>query len=413
MYDTHRAGQGTPARLTLALATVIVLTAAIAPAAATATATTTVFVTPATTTITPAGSTGGTVNVSVAFNAGVAVSGAGAALAFNKTRLHLTSVSKDATEVANGVSYAGFPSAGSLASFIADANTAGQIPTIGWSYFDGTSFEPAGADHGIFNASFTVITGGDSTLTPVIVPAFGGLLDGTVADYGSPVTIDTLANGTVANSAPTASVTALPTWQASNSLSVTWAGTPGTNPIASFDVRYRKAAYNGTFGTYATWLAATALSTSSFTTLPGTTYCFSALARDTLGGVSAWTAETCTAAPLDDRSLTRSGAWSLKTGSAYYRSTYLSSTSKGAKLTRTGVKARRIALVASTCSTCGSVQVYWGTKLLKTVSLKGATVNRKVFTIVTFAAVSSGTLSIKVSTTGKKVMIDGVILSAR
>jgi hypothetical protein len=411
---THRTGRGRPAGLTLALAAILLVGEASAPVAATATATTTVFVTPATTTISPLGSTGGTVDVAIDFNAAVDTSGAGAALSFDKTKLRLIAVAKDATEDANGVVYAGFPSSGTMATFIATANANGRIPTIGWSYFDGVSFETPGADHGIFGATFTVIAAGDNTLNPVI-DAYGGLLDGTVANYGAPVTIASLVAGAVANALPTPSIAALPAWQASNALTVTWGGTPGTNPIASYDVRYRRAPYGtGAFGAYAPWQSATALTTANFATAPGYTYCFSELARDTLGGVSAWTAETCTAAPLDDRTLTRTGSWSLKTGSAYYRSTYLSSTTSGAKLTRTGVKARRLALVATTCPTCGSVQVYWGTKLLKAVSLKSATtVNKKLITITTFSSLSAGTLSLKVYGSGKKVMIDGVVLSAR
>ena len=39
--------------------------------------------------------------------------------------------------------------------------------------------------------------------------------------------------------------------------------------------------------------------------------------------------------------------------------------SGGERLTRTGMVARRIALVATICSTCGAIKVYWGPTLLK------------------------------------------------
>ena len=35
--------------------------------------------------------------------------------------------------------------------------------------------------------------------------------------------------------------------------------------------------------------------------------------------------------------------------------------------------AKRIALVATTCPTCGSVKVYWGSTLIKTISLYSRT----------------------------------------
>lgn len=148
---------------------------------------------------------------------------------------------------------------------------------------------------------------------------------------------------------------------------------------------------------------------ASFPGSAGSTYCLSVLARDTLDAPSAWTAETCTAVPLDERSLNRSRGWTAGTGSAYYRSTYLRSSTYGAKLTRTGVVARQIALVATTCRTCGKVRVYWGTTLLRTISLYSATtVNRKLLTVTTFTSTRTGTLSIKVYSSGRKVIIDGL-----
>ena len=90
-----------------------------------------ISVSPSTTTISPAGSTGGTFTVSVTGNGLVDISGAAAALSFDKSRLQVTAIAKDTTEVANGVTYAGFPTPANTASFLANANAAGQIPTIG------------------------------------------------------------------------------------------------------------------------------------------------------------------------------------------------------------------------------------------------------------------------------------------
>jgi hypothetical protein len=87
------------------------------------------------------------------------------------------------------------------------------------------------------------------------------------------------------------------------------------------------------------------------------------------------------------------------------------SLSSGAKLTRTSVFAKRLAIVATTCSTCGKVRVYWGSTLLKTVSLYSATTkNKQVISVTTFSSPRSGTLSLKVYGSGKKVTIDGVAI---
>jgi len=210
---------------------------------------------------------------------------------------------------------------------------------------------------------------------------------------------------------PIASITGLPTWLSTNSIGLRWGATPSTAEATSYDVRYLRAAWNGSFGSYVTWRTATTATSATFPGSPGSTYCFSVRARDALGLVSAWTAATCTAIPLDDRSLTRSGRWTAGSGTAYYRSTYLRSSSSGAKLTRTGVVAKRIAIVATTCPTCGSVRVYWGSTLLRTISLRSATtVNKKLITVTTFTSARKGTLMIKVYSSGKKVLIDGVAI---
>jgi len=140
--------------------------------------------------------TGGSFTVTVAANGAVPISGAGAGLSFDNTKLTLTAIAKDATETANGASYLGFPTAAATAAFIATANTAGQIPNISWSYLDGVSSETAGTDHGIFTATFTVTATGDNVLTPNASPT---LLDGQAASYGSAVTV-TVVNGNVVNS---------------------------------------------------------------------------------------------------------------------------------------------------------------------------------------------------------------------
>jgi hypothetical protein len=210
---------------------------------------------------------------------------------------------------------------------------------------------------------------------------------------------------------PTAHMSALPAWIASPSISLHWSATPGSLPVWGYDVRYRRAPWNGSFGSFVLWKSETPSTKATFTAAAGYTYCFSARAVDEYESVSAWTTETCTAVPLDDRSLTRGSGWTARTGTGYYKSTYLQATTRGAKLTRTKVSGQRIAVVATTCPTCGSIDVYWGATRIKTISLKSATtVNRKLITVVVWTAPKTGTLTIKVATSGKKVIIDGVAI---
>ncbi len=213
---------------------------------------------------------------------------------------------------------------------------------------------------------------------------------------------------------PTATITPLATYRTTTTVSVAWGATPGSAPVTTFDVRYRVAPWNGTYGSWITGLAGTTTTLGTLAASPGNTYCFVVIAHASDGGTSAPTAETCTVVPLDDRSLTRSGSWSLGTGTAYFKSTFARSSTSGAKLTRTGVVAKRIAIVATTCSTCGKVRVYWGSTLLKTVSLYSpTTVNRKVIAVTTFSTVRTGTLSLRVYGSGHRVVIDGIGITRR
>lgn len=61
--------------------------------------------------------------------------------------------------------------------------------------------------------------------------------------------------------------------------------------------------------------------------------------------------------------------------------------------------AKQIALVATTCRTGGTVKIYWGTTLLRTISLYSASVTyRKLILVTTFTSARACTLTIKIST---------------
>ncbi len=210
---------------------------------------------------------------------------------------------------------------------------------------------------------------------------------------------------------PSASVGSLPTWTVAAALEVPLSGSPGANAIATYEVRFRRALWNGSFGSYG--VLSTTTPSVSLAVSAGATYCFSARARDDQGYASpAWSAERCTAVPLDDRSLSAQGTWGRGTGSTYYRATWTRSYAYGAALVRTSVQAKRIAIVATTCPTCGSVRVYLGSTLLRSISLTSSTtLNRKVITVANFSSVRSGTLTVKVSTSRRMVRIDGLAIS--
>jgi len=241
-----------------------------------------------------------------------------------------------------------------------------------------------------------------------------GLADGTeytftvVASNGNGSGPVSGPSNAVTPALPNAAMTALPATSPITSLMLNWSS-PGNQNPATYDVRYRRAPWNGALSGYTSLLSGSAALGATLAVGAGTTYCYSARAHDLGSTTSAWSAETCTAVPLDDRSLSRSSGWSLLANASDYRGTVLRTTTLGAKLTRTGVVAKTLTLVATTCPSCGTVRVYWGTTLLKTISLvSSTTVHRKVFTIAQFSAAKTGTVVIKVSTSGKAVLIDGL-----
>jgi hypothetical protein len=194
----------------------------------------------------------------------------------------------------------------------------------------------------------------------------------------------------------------------SASVAVRYAATDASG-VTSYDVRYRKAPYLGTFGAYSQpWTNTTATSVN-LGVAAGYEYCVSARARDKFSNLGGWSAERCFTRPMDDRSLaSASTGWTRANWSAFYLSTATQSTKYGASLTRT-VQGKRFYLVATRCNTCGVVSVYLGGKYLTAVNLWTSTTQRQV--VIGLPAQSSvfgGTLTITTRSTGKLVQIDGL-----
>lgn len=196
-------------------------------------------------------------------------------------------------------------------------------------------------------------------------------------------------------------------------LPVSWTASDVGTGVATYSVRYRRAKYSGAFGSFTLWKDGTRATSTTFTGAAGYAYCFSAAARDHVGNLSAWGTERCTAFPVNDRSLSASG-WTRASGSGYYLSTYSQRTTKGATMKLTGVRFKRLILVATTCSGCGSVQVKQGSTVLKAISLSASSTHKEqLLTVLTRSSLSpSSTISIVISSSGKPVKIEGLGISA-
>ena len=199
----------------------------------------------------------------------------------------------------------------------------------------------------------------------------------------------------------------------SKKASFTWFGGYSSSAVATYDVRWRKARYDGTYGPWtrpAGWQG-TAVSDVPLGLRAGYTSCVAVRARNLAGQLSGWTTQRCTARSLDDRSLARSAGWTARSGKdAYFGGTYLTTTTKGATLVRTGARLKRVGVVASTCRTCGKVAVLLDGKRIGTVSLLGP---RHASQVLMLPAVSrqKATVTLKVRSSGQRVRIDGLVLS--
>ncbi len=217
-----------------------------------------------------------------------------------------------------------------------------------------------------------------------------------------------------ANPTPTTTVGALAPYTVAKTTRVTWSAS-GLAPITSYDVRYRVAPWNGSFGDWVAWQTATAATTAARNVPAGSTVCHSARARDVDGVQSRWSGERCVRTPVDDRALARSTGWTKITGTAYYRGTGLRASRTGARLSLGGVRQwSGLYLVATTCPTCGVVRVTLGPYRSKRINLYSATrVDRKVIRVAPFNddyAPTRVTVNVTVVSSGKKVVIDGLLI---
>lgn len=143
---------------------------------------------------------------------------------------------------------------------------------------------------------------------------------------------------------------------------------------------------------------------------PGVEYCISYRARDAAGNVSSWTPDQCRTRVWDDPVLRpAAGRWTRGSSWFYNANTWVRATAKGARLVGPTVNARRIAVLAATCSTCGTADVYVGSTKVGSLNLHS---RRSAYRVMLqlpprFAPVT-GRLSIVVTSSGKPVVIDGI-----
>jgi hypothetical protein len=193
------------------------------------------------------------------------------------------------------------------------------------------------------------------------------------------------------------------------SLPVAWSAT-AVSGIKYYDVQVRGALYNGGFGSYSAFKSGTTTTSGTYTSSgTGRTYCFRAHAVDNVLNNGDYSAAKCTTIPIKSNGLSYTSGFKSALSSSYYGGIAYGTTGVNETMTRTGIQAKRIYLVVTTCSTCGSLQVKWGSTVVANVSLVSSTTKHKVVIgVASFSSVQSGTLTARVTSSGKPVVIEGL-----
>ena len=197
---------------------------------------------------------------------------------------------------------------------------------------------------------------------------------------------------------------------------VSWSASDALTGIQNYDVRWRYAfPITGAYVAYSL-IEDRTIATSqplTFTGSEGSTTCFGVLARDGVGNTSAYSADRCTAVPISTSHLSRSSGWGTGSSSAYYEGVFIQSTHLGSYLLSRTLKAKRVALIAYKCATCGIVEVYRGSTLLARINLYSkTTVVKALITVHTYTSVqAAAAFKIRVYSSGKLVRVEGLGLS--
>jgi hypothetical protein len=295
--------------------------------------------------------------------------------------------------------------AGSTVTVHVDVPVPATSVEVATSTDHGNSWHTAGASNSATAGLFTV-----TFAAPVAVGATV-LLQATVS--GSGTTWSAVNTPALHVVAPVATMAAAPSATTAAVYTVGWSGLDGAGRPTSYDVRYQRAPWNGTFGGYVSptgWTGTTSTS-KALSLAEGFDYCVQARAHGVFGDVGQWSPVRCVARVLDDRAMTAGIGWSRGTSSGYYDRTWSSTKSAGAALTRTGATVSRVGILATTCAACGSVGVYVGNTVVGTISLVAPHTRLQQLLTVPSFRLRSGTVTVRVRTSGKLVQIDGLLLS--
>ncbi|WP_427888517.1 hypothetical protein ACQHIV_34870 [Kribbella sp. GL6] len=191
---------------------------------------------------------------------------------------------------------------------------------------------------------------------------------------------------------------------------VTYAATDNSGvAVSSYDARWRIAPAAGNFGAYATLKSGTPATSVQIGLVPGYEYCVSVRARDAVGNLSGWTADRCFSRPSDDRAMSMSRGWTRASNRLYYLGTATVTKATNIDVARSSVQAKRLWVVATVCTTCGTLTVYYNGKSVGKVDLTHPrTIYQAIVPLPAPATFLTGSVLLRTSIAGKVYQIDGL-----
>jgi hypothetical protein len=155
-------------------------------------------------------------------------------------------------------------------------------------------------------------------------------------------------------------------------------------------------------------------STATLTGLVAGSHLFEVAAEDHHGNVDASPARRGFTVPLSAGRLKRSSGWKTTRSTRVFDGIAFKSTKKGATLSRSVTGAKSLVLVVSRGRGHGTVGVYAGSKLLRTVKLASSSSRTKqVITVGGLRTPFTGTVKLRVASSGRTVQVEGLAVVTR
>jgi hypothetical protein len=112
--------------------------------------------------------------------------------------------------------------------------------------------------------------------------------------------------------------------------------------------------------------------------------------------------------PLDDAKLAASTGWTVQRSSAYYGGSARRTTTHNATLSLAHAYGSRLALIATPVPSGGSVEVLLNGRRIGTASLNSSPAKYKAVYYLPAAAMTAAAVTIRVTSSGHPVTIDGL-----